>query len=193
MGEILVIVRLFVLKQLRLCKVKVIIGSPILCCQLLEVGVVVKIRLVAHDIQRGLGRTDEQKARAVLLTELQHGGQLLNVLRAKVVGVLAPGVHRADSVKVDDRGILRLGMGRTEKFAQIMAAMGSAFFTRRQTIQYGIPFLLDRRGPVGGPAAALPGKKRIQGICTCKVITAGHVAQQVSGLILPGIRLQLCI
>ena len=178
-GEILVIVRLFVLKQLRLCKVKVIIGSPILCCKLLEVGVVVKIRLVAHDIQRGLGRADEQKARAVLLTELQHRGQLLNVLRAKVVGVLAPGVHRADSVKVDDRGILRLGMGHTAPV--------------RQTIQHGIPFLLDRSGPVGGPAAALPGKKRIQGICTCKVITAGHVAQQVSGLILPGIRLQLCI
>ena len=178
-GKILVIVRLFVLKQLRLCKVKVIIGSPILCCQLLEVGVVVKIRLVAHDIQRGLGRADEQKTRAVLLTELQHGGQLLNVLRAKVVGVLVPGVLRTDSVKVDDRGILRLGMGRTAPV--------------RQTIQYGIPFLLDRSGPVGGPAAALPGKKRIQGICTCKVITAGHVAQQVSGLILPGIRLQLCI
>ena len=101
------------------------------------------------------------------------------MLRAKVVGVLVPGVLRTDSVKVDDRGILRLGMGRTAPV--------------RQTIQYGIPFLLDRSGPVGGPAAALPGKKRIQGICTCKVITAGHVAQQVSGLILPGIRLQLCI
>ena len=85
----LVIVRLFVLKQLRLCKVKVIIGSPILCCQLLEVGVVVKIRLVAHDIQRGLGQLMSKRARAVLLTELQHGCQLLN-LRAKVVGVLAP-------------------------------------------------------------------------------------------------------
>ena len=146
-GLVTVIVRLDAQEQLRLGEVEVIVGGTVLCAELLEVGIILKIGLIADDIKSRFGRRDDHERNALFLTQCHHVCKLINMQLLEIMRCPVPGVLVSDSVEIHNC---------------IVAVVLTVCDACRQALIGAGRLLPDSSRPVSRPAAALPRKKCIQ-------------------------------